>query len=236
MNNDPSITSGATPAAAPPRFTFAQKIAAWLIPPLAAFVIRALDHTFRYEVIVEEGAEPGSLTANQIWCFWHRCLIPTICYFQGRISPGVMVSRSFDGELIARSVARLGFRPVRGSSTRSGASGFLALARMLESGSPAVLTADGPHGPLFTAKPGAIKLAELTGRPIGAFYVFPEKAWRLRSWDSFLLPKPFSRVVICWSRHIAVSRGGDALQLEADRLELERALERTRKLAEQHFA
>lgn len=217
------------------RPTLARKAALWLVPPVAALVIRVLNWTFRYEVIAEEGAELGSVTANQIWCFWHRCLIPTICYFQGRISPGVLISRSFDGELIARAVERLGFRPVRGSSTRSGASGLLALARILESGSAAVLTADGPRGPLFTAKPGAIKLAMLTGRPIGAFYVYPQKAWRLRSWDSFLIPRPFSRIVVIWSRQIPAPENRDAGTIEEARLELERTLERVRKLAERHF-
>lgn len=217
------------------RFTSVEKIVALTVPPVAALLIRALGWTCRYENIAEQGAEPGSFTAAQIWSFWHRCLIPTICYFQGRISPGVMISRSFDGELIARAVRHLGFRPVRGSSTRSGARGLLQLARMLERGIPAVLTADGPHGPLFVAKPGAIKLAELTGRPIGAFYVFPESAWRVRSWDGMLIPKPFSRVVVSWSRLLEPPRGSDAATVESSRLELEQALERARKLAEEHF-
>jgi lysophospholipid acyltransferase (LPLAT)-like uncharacterized protein len=85
-------------------------------------------------------------------------------------------------------------------------------------------------------KPGAVKLAQLTGYPIGIFYAHPQKAWLLRSWDRFLIPKPFSRVAISWGRNVEVPQTGDALVLEAKRLEVEAALERARENAERHFA
>ena len=217
-------------------FRYSQRVTLAIVPRLVALLLRVLHRTLRYEVVVEPGAVPATPPALQVWCFWHRCLIPCACYFHGRFKMAVLISRSFDGELIALTIERLGFLTARGSSTRSGASGLLALARAVEGGHGAVFTADGPRGPLYKVKPGAVKLAQLTGYPIGIFYAHPEKAWRLRSWDQFLIPKPFSRVAISWGRQIEVPESDDPLVTEAKRLEVEAALERVRLIAERHFS
>jgi lysophospholipid acyltransferase (LPLAT)-like uncharacterized protein len=217
------------------RFTFSQRITLAIVPRLVALLLRALHRTLRYEVVVEPGAEPATPPAQQVWCFWHRCLIPCACYFHVRFNPAVLISLSFDGELIARTIELLGFLTARGSSTRSGGSGLWALAKAVERGHGAVFTADGPRGPVYKVKPGAVKLAQLTGYAIGIFYAHPEKAWILRSWDSFLIPKPFSRVAISWGRNIEVPQSEDPLVIEAKRLEVELALERARLNAERHF-
>ena len=217
-------------------FSYGQRIMIEIVPRVVALLLRLLHRTLRYEVVVEPGAQPARPPALQVWCFWHRCLIPCACYFHAEFPVTILISRSFDGELIARTTERLGFRTVRGSSSRSGGSGLLALARALQRGHPAAFTADGPRGPVYEAKPGAVKLAQLTGYPLGIFYAHPEKAWVLRSWDRFLIPKPFSRVAISWGRNVEVPKTGDALVMEAKRLELEAALERARHNAERHFA
>jgi lysophospholipid acyltransferase (LPLAT)-like uncharacterized protein len=218
------------------RFRFSQRLTLAIVPRMVALLLRALDRTLRYEVVVEPGAEPATPPALQVWCFWHRCLIPSACYFHDRLEPAVLISRSFDGELIARTIERLGFLTARGSSTRSGGSGLLALVRAVGRGHPAVFTADGPRGPVYQVKPGAVKLAQLTGYAIGIFYAHPEKAWVLKSWDRFLIPKPFSRVAISWGRQVQVPQTGDPVVLEAKRVEVEEALERARHNAVQHFA
>jgi lysophospholipid acyltransferase (LPLAT)-like uncharacterized protein len=216
-------------------FRFSQRLALSIVPRLVAWLLRALHATLRYEVVVEPGAEPATPPALQVWCFWHRCLIPCACYFHGRFTPAVLISRSYDGELIARTIERLGFLTARGSSTRSGGSGLLALAKAVSRGNPAVFTADGPRGPIYQVKPGAVKLAQLTGYSIGIFYAHPEKAWILKSWDRFLIPKPFSRVAISWGRHVEVPQSEDPLLMEAKRVEVQEALERARLNAERHF-
>jgi lysophospholipid acyltransferase (LPLAT)-like uncharacterized protein len=218
------------------RFTYSQQMALAIVPRVVALLLRILNRTLRYENVVEPGAEPATPPALQVWCFWHRCLIPCACYFHDRFQPAVLISRSFDGELIARTIERLGFLTARGSSTRSGGSGLFALAKAVGRGNPAVFTADGPRGPIYKVKPGAIKLAQLTGYAIGIFYAHPEKAWQLRSWDRFLIPKPFSRVAISWGRCVEVPPTDDPVTLEAKRLEVEEALERARLNGERHFA
>jgi lysophospholipid acyltransferase (LPLAT)-like uncharacterized protein len=217
------------------KFSFSQRLTIAIVPRLVAFLLRLLHRTLRYEVVVEPGAQPATPPALQVWCFWHRCLISCACYFHAKFEPAVLISRSFDGELIARTIERLGFLTARGSSTRSGGAGLLALAKAVERGHPAVFTADGPGGPVYKVKPGAVKLAQLTGYAIGIFYAHPQKAWILRSWDRFMIPKPFSRVAISWGRHVQVPQTEDPMVFEATRLEVEAALERARLNAEQHF-
>jgi lysophospholipid acyltransferase (LPLAT)-like uncharacterized protein len=218
------------------RFNFSQRIALAIVPRVVALLLRLLNRTLRYEDVVEPGAAPATPPGLKVWCFWHRCLIPCACYFHGKFQPAVLISQSFDGELIARIIERLGFLTARGSSTRSGGSGLFALAKAVERGNPAVFTADGPRGPIYKAKPGAIKLAQVTGYDIGIFYAHPEKAWQLRSWDRFLIPKPFSRVAISWGRNVEVPQTDDPVTLEAKRLAVEEALERARLNGERHFA
>jgi lysophospholipid acyltransferase (LPLAT)-like uncharacterized protein len=216
-------------------FSYSQRVMIAVVPRLVSLLLRALHRTLRYEVVVEPGAAPATPPGQQVWCFWHRCLISCTCYFHDRFQPAVLISRSFDGELIARTVERLGFVTARGSSTRSGGSGLWALAKAVERGHPAVFTADGPRGPVYKVKPGAVKLAQLTGYSIGIFYAHPEKAWLLRSWDQFMIPKPFSRVAISWGRQVQVPHSEDPTLIEAKRLEVEESLERARLNAERHF-
>ena len=210
-----------------------QRILLAIVPRLVALLLRLLHRTLRYETVLEPGAQAAVPPALQVWCFWHRCLIPCACYFHGKFTPAVLISRSFDGELIARTIERLGFLTARGSSTRSGGAGLYALAKAVERGYPAVFTADGPRGPVYKVKPGAVKLAQLTGYAIGIFYAHPQRAWVLRSWDGFLVPKPFSRVAVSWGRDVLVEGSDDP---EVKRLEVEGALERARLNAERHFA
>jgi lysophospholipid acyltransferase (LPLAT)-like uncharacterized protein len=216
-------------------FSYSQRLTIAIVPRLVALFLRTLHRTLRYEVVVEPGAEPATPPALQVWCFWHRWVISCACYFHGRFKPAVLISPSFDGELIARTVEHLGFLTARGSSSRSGGPGLWALAKAVERGNPAVFTADGPRGPVYKVKPGAVKLAQLTGYSIGIFYAHPEKAWILRSWDRFMIPKPFSRVAISWGRDVEVPQSEDPAVIEAKRLEVEAALERARLNAERHF-
>jgi hypothetical protein len=118
-------------------------------------------------------------------------------------------------------VERLGFVAIRGSSSRDGTAGLRNLYRAYLDGHYCAITADGPRGPAMVAKPGVTQLAKLANTTVGAFYVHPERSWQLRSWDRFLIPKPFSRVTVVWSR-----------QVEAEQTAVQAALERSVQLGE----
>jgi hypothetical protein len=155
-------------------------------------------------------------------------------YFR-RTGATILISRSFDGELITRILDMFGFRSVRGSSSRGAREGLLGLKQVIESGGPAIFTADGPRGPIYQTKMGPIKLAQVTGAPIGAFHLQPERAWTMGSWDRFLIPKPFTRIVVSWAKYTSVPADLPAAQFEVRRAELNSAIERARLRACAYF-
>ena len=206
-----------------------------IVPRLTALLLAIIGSTLRFEVIAEEGAVPETPPTAGIFSFWHRCTLLAGWYFR-KFHATILISRSFDGELITRTLRLLGYDAVRGSSSRGGASGLLALKDVIERGLPVVFTADGPRGPIYQTKIGPVKLAEMTGEAIGSFYLLPERAWVMRSWDQFLIPKPFSRVAVAWSHKVpAPAPDADAATLERTRQELNDALERARLRAEEYF-
>lgn len=217
-------------------FNFSQRTALWVVPRVTALVLTAIAVTLRFRVVAEDGAVPAVPPAKGIFCFWHRSTLLCGWYFR-KYQCTVLISRSFDGELIARTLGALGYESVRGSSSRGGASGLLAAEQVLKGDGAMAFTADGPRGPIYHAKMGPVKLAQMTGRPIGCFYLLPERAWVMNSWDRFLIPKPFSRVAVSWARAVEPpAADADATVLEAKRVELDNALERARAQAEAYFA
>ena len=214
-------------------WNFGQRIALAVVPSLVALILRILGSTLRYELNCEPGFTPPPPPGTGIYCLWHRAVILATMYFRGYPAV-VMISQSFDGELITRTAAKLGFGAARGSSSRGSLEGLLGMRKALEEDRPAIFTADGPRGPIYKTKMGPIKLAQMTGFPATAFYLLPERTWQVKSWDRLLIPKPFSRVIITFSRGIPVDR--DATDLEPLRLELQDALERARLTAEAHLA
>lgn len=220
-----------------PRFTLGQRIALAVVPRLVWALVRAVGMTWRFEVIAAEGVTPlinGRGAGARIFCFWHQCVLPCAIYY--RTTHGtILISRSFDGELVTRVLGLFGFRAVRGSSSRGAREGLLGLARVIESGEPAIFTADGPRGPIYQTKMGPIKLAQLTGAPIGAFHLEPERAWTMRSWDRFLVPKPFTRIVVSWGPWTQVPVDLEPEQFESKRAELNAAIETARLRALRHL-
>jgi lysophospholipid acyltransferase (LPLAT)-like uncharacterized protein len=122
---------------------------------------------------------------------------------------GVLVSLSRDGTLIAGILARLGYQPVRGSSSRGGAGGLRELEAMLRAGRSVALTPDGPRGPRHRAQWGAVALAAATGRPILPLAASTQPAWTLGSWDGFQIPRPGARGVIVFGEPLAVPEDAD---------------------------
>ncbi len=174
-----------------------------VVPPLAAMLIRALGATWRIRDVTASTTPVGhTVPGPTVFAFWHESLLSCAYRFRGQ-GIAILISQSFDGELIARTVERLGFVAVRGSSTRGGVGGLLGMAAAYRAGHICAFTADGPKGPRRVAKAGVIQLAALGGAGwIGCFHAEPERAWRLRSWDRFAIPKPFTTVRFGWAEHV----------------------------------
>jgi lysophospholipid acyltransferase (LPLAT)-like uncharacterized protein len=213
-------------------FSWRDRLVLAVLPRVVAAWIAVVGGTLRFVVVVEDGAEAAAVPARGIYCFWHECTFAAGWFFR-RYNACILISRSFDGELIARTLGLLGFRSVRGSSSRGAVAGFLQLRQEVMGGGLAIFTADGPRGPVHRSKMGPVKLSQRTGVAIGCFHLEPERAWRLGSWDGFALPVPFSRVVVSWARSVpAAVADADAGELERVRGEVDAALERARLQAQ----
>jgi len=219
------------------KFSRTQRLTLAIVPRIVWALFSLIGLTWRFEVIAEEGVTPlifGAGAGAQIFCFWHQCVLPCTVYFR-RTHATILISQSFDGELITRTLKLFGFRAVRGSSSRGAREGLLGLKNVIEADGPAIFTADGPRGPIYRTKMGPIRLAMLTGAPIGAFHLEPEHAWTMRSWDRFLVPRPFTRIVVSWAQWTHVPADLPEEQFECKREELNEAIERARLRALEHF-
>ncbi|MBZ5566920.1 MAG: lysophospholipid acyltransferase family protein [Acidobacteriia bacterium] len=227
------MLSSATSPESATHFTFAQRLALAFVTAAGSLLVRLIGPTLRYTVSLEEGATEWMQPA--IYVFWHRCVIPALYRYRGR-EIVVMTSSSFDGEYIARIIERFGFRAVRGSSTRGGMRALLGMHTEIEAGRSVAFTIDGPLGPRYVAKPGPVLLARNTRVPILAFHCAVERAWVLNSWDRFMIPQPFSRVMVRFSRALNVPPEADGAGLDAYHQEMQVALDRVRESAETAFA
>jgi hypothetical protein len=136
-------------------YTVSQRLTLAIVPRLAALLIRLLGCTLRYEDHTAPGVIPGNrIPGPTVFAFWHRSLLIAAYRFRN-LGIAILISRSFDGELIARTVELLGFKAIRGSSSRGGTVALRQMAEAYRAGHRCAITADGPKGPAMVAKPPA---------------------------------------------------------------------------------
>jgi len=169
-----------------------------------------------FDDVIKAGRQP-------ILALWHGRILSATLYFRDR---GVIAitSRNFDGEWVARIMARFGYGAARGSTSRGGPRALAELKRDMKAGHPAAFTVDGPRGPARVAQPGAIWLASVTGNPILPFHIEASKSWTVKSWDQQQVPKPGSDIAIAIGEPLDIAAERDPDQIEAGRVELERRL------------
>ena len=143
-----------------------------------------------------------------IAAFWHNRILP-IMWAERKQGVVTLVSRSRDGELIARALKKLGYCVVRGSSSKGIVSSTKVLIKELEEGRIVAIIPDGPRGPVYTVRPGIISLAQATGAPILPLTAVVSSYWKVNSWDGFMIPKPFSKVTIVYGEPIYIERNSD---------------------------
>lgn len=193
----------------------------------------ALSSLFATVRLTREGYEPIRALRSEgqkvIFCFWHGGLLP-LAWVHRDEGVVVLVSEHADGEYITRVLHRYGYETARGSSTRGGSRGLRGLLRSARAGRDLAITPDGPRGPLQEFKPGAVTAAQLTGLPILPLGVAASSAWRLESWDRFMIPRPFCQLHVVYGEPIYIPRSlsdgevaelagtcGEAVQRATDR-------------------
>ncbi|WP_421782869.1 lysophospholipid acyltransferase family protein [Kiloniella litopenaei] len=216
------------------RSTFFQNLIARLISSYIALV----RSTVRWqEIIPDETRKYLEGDSNIIGCFWHARMIMMFNAWKGsdRSKFHMLISAHRDGRVIAKSIENLGFNTVEGSSRRGGATALVNLKRTLDKGGAIGITPDGPKGPRMRAKTGAIKAAQMTGRPILPVTGTVARRKVFNSWDRFVLPAPFTKGVIIWGTPIYVEKHASRDQQEHYRLELEDQLNKLTQMADRSF-
>ncbi len=206
------------------------KVQGWPARTLVALGFRLLQlwaRTLRFELEDRFGFVDLAVSQRVIGVLWHNrlLLLPHVAQtYAARRRAVALISASRDGAMLADLVQRFGFATVRGSSSSKGATAILQLADKIAAGWDVAITPDGPRGPAYEMGAGVILLAQKSGTPVLLMHMEHSSCWRLRSWDGFILPKPFSKVrVIFAGLHHVASTATDA-EFEAERLRLQNAM------------
>lgn len=208
----------------------------FLASTLGPLLIWALGRTWKITRVGEEQVEAFHLRGKKvIYATWHGRMLVSIYFHRGQ-GIRVMVSQHRDGELIARVVKRLGYEPVRGSTSRGGVGALKEMLAMAHDGVDLAITPDGPRGPRCQVQPGVVYLARVTGRPIIPLTTGSNKKRFFSSWDRFLLPWPFSRCVLIYGKPVWVPANCSSAELEGKQRELENRLNQITEQADHFFA
>ncbi len=198
-----------------------RKIRNWTLGLLGPPILRTWAGSLRLRFLSDIELENGRVVIPDcIALVWHQRLFTLASSFPNA-GFSALISQHADGEMLARVLGGIGFNPILGSSTRGAAKAVLELMKIADSSVRIAITPDGPRGPARKLQRGAIFLASRTGLPIYTVTVGIAKAWKLRTWDEFLIPKPFTRALLRTGAPFRVPPDLDRDGIEAERLKIE---------------
>ncbi|HUT12541.1 MAG TPA: lysophospholipid acyltransferase family protein [Thermoguttaceae bacterium] len=194
---------------------------------LGSLAIRSWMSTLDYKAAYyDHTVDPISpqCRGQKIHIFWHEYILFPI-YLRGHCNLSMLLSRHQDAEILSHAAYHLGFDFVRGSTNRGGSAAIRELLRKSRN-MHLTITPDGPRGPRRRLAPGPIYLASKLGLPLVATGYGYDRPWRLRSWDRFAIPRPFSRARAVPSPEIFIPPDLDRAGLEHFRVKIERLMNR----------
>lgn len=222
------------------RLTKGRRFAYFIAKPILKAFIRFIWLSCRVEPVIGEQHVDKLLQDGvpMIPCYWHQrhffCTYYMLKLLHRGLKVGFLISPSVDGEVPARIIREWGAHVIRGSQTRAGAQAIRDLYQIIKiDGISPVNTPDGPTGPIFHFKPGTVMLAQLTKAPILPISFAAKHAWHLKTWDKFIIPKPFSRVQITVGEPQYIPAKLSTKELEEWRLKVEGAMLATDAAAQQ---
>jgi hypothetical protein len=194
---------------------------------IGLLIVKVISSTYTIRIVGTE-IEKNVLKKKQvpIYASWHQRFFPGITLFAARKPIAIMISQSRDGELISGIVNLLGWRPVRGSSSRGGRDALREIKTLVHKGYKVGHIVDGPRGPLGIVKPGLLLIAQISGAPIIPTITSAERKWVFNSWDRFVIPKPFSRVIFRFGDEIYVPIKLQGTAFEEKRSSIENTLKK----------
>lgn len=214
----------------PPRSnTIKTSRASMMAGHLAAWVMKLWSLTLRYEINGNAGlVQPKINPQPVIFALWHNRIftMPPIWKLTGgkNRSTVVLTSASKDGSTLATAMEFFGIGSIRGSSSRRAVSALIGMKKALQEGKDVCVTPDGPKGPRYRVQPGLLKIAQATDADIIPIHIRYTSAWRLSSWDRFVIPKPLSKVTIIFDQPIRIQKDLTEEAFEAARTSLEKCL------------
>jgi lysophospholipid acyltransferase (LPLAT)-like uncharacterized protein len=200
-----------------------------IIPTLGYWAIRLIGATLRWDIEGLQQLEPIYAAGKRIVLVcWHgRLFMGT--YFLRQRGIAVMASLNRDGDYISGVVQRFGYGVVRGSSSHGSRGAVVEMLRTLRMKKDICLTVDGPRGPRYIAKPGAAYLARKSGNPVMPFNISVKKKWVMKSWDHFMIPKPFTRALFSIGEPIYIGEHASEEEIKRAESQIQFELEELRK-------
>jgi len=197
----------------------------YIIPYGGFLFIKIISSTYRFRFLGLENEKAALQERGAvIYGGWHQRLFSGIAPFARRKPIVITISESRDGEYIAKIAELVGWHTVRGSSSRGGSKAFRELKAFAKNGYNIAHIVDGPQGPPEVIKPGLLRIARATGLPIVPAAVSPQKKWVFNSWDRFMIPKPFSKIIVRFGESVHVPKSMSKNDLEKERQRIEKQL------------
>jgi len=191
---------------------------------ISYYLLRIYLSTFKYKIVGERYLdEPLEKGFNVIFALWHCHLLPLAYYHRGK-EIATIVSESKDGEIGTYVLNKLDYQTVRGSSSKGGVRAVIHAKRLMAKGYNAAVTLDGPKGPRFKVKPGAVYLAKISGFPIVPIVFSCKKFKQLGSWDKLIIPLPFSEINVYYGSPIFLNSDRGKVSMEKDSKLLEKKM------------
>jgi lysophospholipid acyltransferase (LPLAT)-like uncharacterized protein len=190
-----------------------------LIAGIGVWILRLLGWSWRIRVSHDhELLKMRASGQPVIFALWHGHLLPLLWHHRGE-GIAILISEHGDGEIIARIAMSLGYHTVRGSTSRGAARALLGLVRTIGAGRDLAITPDGPRGPARSVAPGTLIVAQRSRAPILPIAAVASSGWHLKSWDNFLIPRPFARIHVSYGDLVPIDAiAVRAAEEESDRL------------------
>lgn len=202
----------------------------FLALPLLRGVMRLLWWSYRVERIIGAETAERIATDGRVYgpCYWHQhhvlCTNMIRRWIDKGFRAGFLISASVDGEVPARIARAWGAEVIRGSANQTGALVLRDMREALKRGVSIVTTADGPNGPKYEFKAGAVLMARIAGVPLVPLACAADRAWYLDRWDNFMVPKPFARVVLAVGEPVNVPADVPLDRIEEFRLQMQESI------------
>lgn len=198
--------------------------------PLVRALFFIVSATYRVQTVIgKDIVEKIIADKNNVYapCYWHQNHILCSNFLRGWIKRGFracfLVSASVDGEVPSRVATAWGAEVIRGSANQTGALALRDMQQTMKRGVSIITTADGPNGPQYVFKAGAVLMARIGNVPLVPIACAADRAWYLDRWDNFMIPKPFARIVLAVGNPISIPKGTPLNQIEPYRVQMEDA-------------